>query len=159
MSPNAPYFSPNSDTQHTLPILHSMTIELFVDASSPSSIAKERNVWVCDTWLLNWQPLTGRHFNSQVSRTHECERVANVCPRVELQNQVMSESWALCKVSGNKSFGSCPFSLLGDGNGIQPSDSAGGGGLLLRSCFCMKEILPNKRHGDESRGAWKVLQK
>ena len=32
-------------------------------------------------------------------------------------------------------------SLLGDGDGIQPSDLAGGGGLLLQSCFCVKAIL------------------
>ena len=44
-------------------------------------------------------------------------------------------------------------SLLGDGNGIQLSDSAGGGGLLLRLCFCMKATFPNKRHGDERRDA------
>ena len=42
------------------------------------------------------------------------------------------------------------MSLLGVGNGIQPLDSAGGGGLLMQSCFCMKAIFANKCHGDES---------
>ena len=44
------------------------------------------------------------------------------------------------------------MSLLGVGNEIQSLDSAGGGGLLLRSCVCMKAVLPNKRHDDESQG-------
>ena len=45
----------------------------------------------------------------------------------------------------------------GGWDGIQPSDSAGGGRLLLRSCFCIKVISPNKRHGDGSRGSYLLI--
>ena len=66
----------------------------------------------------------------------------------------MSESQEFCRIPVKQII---PLmSLVGVGIGIQPLYSAGGGGLLLRSCFCMKEMLPNKHHGDKSRGSGRL---